>query len=308
MKTKKEILGEIYERLFKAFGPQHWWPGETPFEVCIGAILTQNTAWTNVEKAIVNLKKEKLLTPQALKKVSIRRLARFIRSAGYFNQKAKKLKNFIRFLFDDYGGNINKMLNEDFLILRGKLLEVNGIGLETADSIVLYAANKPLFVVDAYTRRILSRHNLIGMDASYSEIQNLFMDNLEDRVSLFNEYHALIVRLGKEICKTKPNCPACPIKDIEKKIKHSCDSCSKELPHPLDRYVLDIKLYASPEIEITEEDSKKDLRGEIKKLIEETRNMDAKKLEEEVYVAYKLTLCKKCRDTFDTRLKKREFV
>jgi endonuclease-3 related protein len=308
MKTTKAILDEIYERLFKAFGPQHWWPGETPFEVCIGAILTQNTAWMNVEKAITNLKKEKLLTPQALKKISMSRLARLIRSAGYYNQKAKKLKNFIKFLFDNYGGNIKRMLNEDFLVLRSRLLEVNGIGLETADSIVLYAANKPLFVVDAYTRRILSRHNLIGLDASYTEIQNLFMDNLEDRVLLFNEYHALIVRLGKEICKTKPNCPACPIKDIEKKIKHSCDSCSKELPHPQDRYVLDIKLYASPEVEITEEDLKKDLHSEIDKLIEETRGMDAKKLEEEIYVAYKLNLCRKCRDILNMRLKNREFV
>ncbi|MBM3253860.1 MAG: endonuclease III domain-containing protein, partial [Candidatus Omnitrophica bacterium] len=149
MTAKKELLEGIYKRLYRAFGPQRWWPGETPFEVCIGAILTQNTAWTNVEKAINNLKREKLLTPQALKKVSINRLARLIRPTGYFNQKARKIKHFIKFLFDNYGGSLKKMFNEDFLILRSKLLEVNGIGLETADSILLYAANKPIFVVDA---------------------------------------------------------------------------------------------------------------------------------------------------------------
>lgn len=308
MVTKKEILEEIYERLFKTFGPQHWWPGETPFEVCIGAILTQNAAWTNVEKAINNLKRERLLTPQALKKVSINRLARLIKPTGYFNQKAKKVKHFIKFLFDNYGGSLKKMFSEDFLILRSKLLEVNGIGLETADSILLYAANKPIFVIDAYTRRILSRNNLIEPNASYIEIQNLFMNNLKNEASLFNEYHALLVRLGKEICKTKPNCSICPLKDIEKEIKYFCDSCSKQLPRPEERYILDIKLYASPEIEISESDLKKNHTQEIQKLLEETRDMDAKKLEEEVYVSYKLNLCKRCRDILNGRLKNKEFV
>ncbi len=216
MKTTKGILEEIYQRLYKSFGPQHWWPGKTPFEVIIGAILTQNTAWVNVEKAINNLRKKSLLTPKALKRVLPKTLATLIRPTGYYNQKTKKVKNFIRFLFDNYQGSLKKMFLEDFLVLRSKLLNVNGIGPETADSILLYAGNSPIFVVDAYTRRILSRHNLISYQASYSEIQNYFMDNLENEIKLFNEYHALLVCLGKEICKPKPNCRICPLRGIEK--------------------------------------------------------------------------------------------
>jgi endonuclease-3 related protein len=308
MRATREILDEIYRRLYKAFGPQHWWPGETPFEVIIGAILTQNTAWRNVEKAIKNLKKNRLLTAKALNKIPRSRLARLIRSTGYYNQKAKKLKNFIQFLFDNYGGSLKRMFAEDFLVLRAKLLGVNGIGLETADSILLYAANKPMFVVDAYTRRILSRHNLIKPTATYSEIQDYFMDNLENEVNLFNEFHALLVRLGKDICKAKPNCRVCPLRGIEKGIRYFCDSCSKQLPRPQDRYILEVKLYAAPEVEITQDDLNRNLKEEMRQLIEQTRDMDKKKLEEEVYVSYKLCLCKKCRDTFNMRLKHREFV
>ncbi len=211
MKIKENILQEIYQRLYKAFGPQRWWPGKTPFEVIVGAILTQNTAWTNVEKAIRNLKKKNLLNPEPLRKVSEKKLAQFIRSTGYYNQKAKKLKNFLQFLFDNYQGSLKRMFSEDFLILRTRLLEINGVGPETADSILLYAGNKPVFVVDAYTRRILSRHNLIKPGVSYSDIQNYFMDNLANEVKTFNEYHALFVRLGKEICRPKPNCSICPL-------------------------------------------------------------------------------------------------
>ncbi len=308
MRTPQEILEEIYQRLYKAFGPQRWWPGETPFEVIIGAILTQNTAWTNVEKAIRNLKKNRLLTPKALKKISQSRLARLIRSTGYYNQKAKKVKSFIKFLFDSYQGNLSRMFAGDFLILRSQLLKVNGIGLETADSILLYAGNKPIFVVDAYTRRILSRHNLIKPDASYSQIQNYFMDNLENKVKLFNEYHALLVRLGKEICKAKPNCRICPLIGIEREIKYTCDSCSRALPHPQDRYILEVKLYAAPEVEIAKEDLQRDIQKEMRQLIEQTKNMDKKRLEEEVFVSYKLNLCKQCRDVFNARLKHKEFV
>ncbi|MFH1678906.1 MAG: endonuclease III domain-containing protein [Candidatus Omnitrophota bacterium] len=219
MKNPKGILEEIYQRLYNTFGPQRWWPGDTPFEVIIGAILTQNTNWSNVEKAIRNLKADNLLNPRALKNISLKRLATLIRPTGYYNQKAKKVKNFIKFLFDNFQGSLKKMFLNDLLILRSQLLEVNGIGPETADSILLYAGAKPIFVVDAYTRRILSRHNLIKGDASYSQIQGYFMDNLGNEAGLFNEYHALLVRLGKEICKTKPNCPVCPLCDIEKKIK-----------------------------------------------------------------------------------------
>jgi endonuclease-3 related protein len=308
MRTEREILKEIYQRLYKTFGPQHWWPGDTPFEVVIGAILTQNTTWVNVEKAINNLKKRKLLTPQALKKISLKKLAGLIRPTGYYNQKARKIKNFIQFLFNNYQGSLKRMFSEDFLVLRAKLLKINGIGLETADSILLYAANKPIFVVDAYTRRILIRHSLVKPSASYSEIQNYFMDNLENKVKLFNEYHALLVRLGKEICKSKPNCRICPLRGIEKEIEYFCDSCSKQLLRPQDRYVLEVKLYAAPEVEITEEDIKKDTREEIRRLIEEIKDRDQKELEEEVFVSYKLNLCKQCRDTFNSRLKHREFV
>lgn len=308
MKMAKETLKEIYYQLYKSFGPQHWWPGETPFEVIIGAILTQNTAWINVEKAINNLKEKNVLSPKALKKISLKKLAKLIRSTGYYNQKAKKVKNFIQFLFDNYHGSLERMFLEDSLVLRSQLLKINGIGPETADSILLYAANKPIFVVDAYTRRALSRHNLIKPTATYSEIQNYFMDNLENKVKLFNEYHALLVRLGKEICKPKPNCRVCPLRGIEKDIKYFCDSCSKQLFHPQDRYVLEVKLYAAPEIELTEEDLKKDMQKEMQKLIEETKDMDKKELEEEVFVSYKLNLCKRCRNTFNIRLKHREFV
>lgn len=215
MRNNKKILNKIYQRLYKKFGPQHWWPGESPFEVIIGAILTQNTAWLNVEKAINNLKKNKLLNPKALKNTSLKRLASLIKSTGYYNQKARKVKNFIRFFFVNYGGSLRRMFKQDLFSLRQKLLKINGIGPETADSILLYAAGKPIFVVDAYTQRILNRHKLIKPNATYSETQAFFMDNLKNSAKLFNEYHALLVRLGKEICKTKPNCLGCPLEGME---------------------------------------------------------------------------------------------
>lgn len=214
IKTTPILLKEIYNRLFAYFGPQHWWPGETPFEVIIGAILTQNTSWNNVERAIANLKKHKLLNPSALKKVNSRKLARLIRSSGYYNQKTKKLKNFISFLFSRYKGSLTKMFKQKLPKLRKELLEINGIGPETADSIILYAANKPVFVVDAYTKRIFSRHHLIKQDFNYHEIQDIFMKNLKPQAKLFNEYHALIVKLGKDICKTMPNCSCCPLENL----------------------------------------------------------------------------------------------
>ena len=308
MKTAREILKEIYRRLYERFGPQHWWPGETPFEVIIGAILTQNTAWANVEKAIANLKANGLLSPKALKNVSLKKLSKLIKPSGYYNQKAKKIKNFIRFLFENYQGDLKRMFSRDFLILRTELLDINGVGLETADSILLYAGNKPILVIDAYTKRILSRHNLIKPQASYSEIQNYFMENLENGVKLFNEYHALLVRLGKDICRNKPNCNICPLRKIDREIEYFCDGCSKKLLHPKDRYILEIKLYATPQIEITKEDLQRDALKDIERLIEEAKGMDKKKLEEEVFVSYKLNLCKICRDTFNARLKHKEFV
>jgi endonuclease-3 related protein len=301
-------LEEIYKRLFSKFGPQGWWPGETPFEVIIGAILTQNTNWINVERAISNLKKNKLLSPKKLKQISTRRLASLIKPAGYFNVKAKRLKSFINFLFKEYKGSIKNMFTEDFLSLRTKLLGVKGIGYETADSILLYAGNKPIFVVDAYTKRILFRHNFIDRKSDYPQIQNLFMDHLEQDINLFNEFHALIVRLGKEICKNKPLCEICPLNDLSYSIDYSCDSCGRPLPRPHERYNLKIELYASPEVVITEEDLKRDSAAEMKALLSQMEKMDPQELEEDVYVAYRLNLCKRCRDIFNMRIKQREFV
>ncbi len=209
-----ERLVQIYEKLYASFGPQHWWPGETPFEVAVGAILTQNTNWGNVEKAIENLKKNRLLRPSALHALSHARLAELIRPAGYFNIKAKRLKNFIAFLMNEYHGSMHRMKKEDVGSARKKLLSVNGIGSETADSIILYALEKPVFVVDAYTKRVLSRHTILDHDASYDAFQKLFHAKLRENVSLFNEYHALIVRLAKENCRTKPVCTGCPLEGM----------------------------------------------------------------------------------------------
>jgi endonuclease-3 related protein len=206
-------LDLIYKRLYRYFGPQHWWPAKTVFEVMVGAILTQNTSWNNVKKAIDNLKKKKFLEPSRLYRLSHKRLALFIKPAGYYNIKAKRLKEFLSFLFKSYKGNLRTMTREDTQELREKLLSVNGIGQETADSILLYALKKPVFVVDAYTKRILWRHRFIKEDSHYEEIQNLFMKNLKKDVRLFNEYHALLVKLGKDFClKRKPKCDICPLK------------------------------------------------------------------------------------------------
>ena len=205
-------LTRIYQKLYAAFGPQYWWPADTPFEVMVGAILTQNTNWGNVEKAVANLKKEKLLSPRGLLRVPLSKIARSIRPSGYYNIKAGRLKEFLGFLCKSYQGSIKKMASQDHWQLRRQLLAVKGIGEETADSILLYSLSKPVFVVDAYTRRILLRHRLIKKEAGYQDIQNLFMENIKNRVKLFNEYHALLVRLGKEFCfKNNPRCRGCPL-------------------------------------------------------------------------------------------------
>lgn len=211
-KRLSNSLKKIYSKLFSAFGHQHWWPGNTQFEVIVGAILTQNTAWTNVEKAIHNLKKAKLLNPKRLHDLSQAELAQHIRPAGYFNIKAKRLKCFLNYLFDNYGGSLNRMFKKRTDALRRELLSVNGIGPETADSILLYAGNHPMFVVDAYTKRIFSRHRIIQADADYHDVQEIFMKNLPHDIKMFNEYHALIVRVGKDFCRTKrPLCSKCPL-------------------------------------------------------------------------------------------------
>ena len=216
MKRKRESkkLIKIYQKLYSSIGPRHWWPGDSPFEVIIGAILTQNTSWKNVEIAIRALKEKNLLDPLKLFNVGDRLLANTIKSSGFFNIKAKRIKTFMRFLFENYQGSLKKMFSESLTPLREKLLKINGIGPETADSILLYAGGKPIFVVDAYTKRILARHNLISKTASYSEIQELFMENLKKDAGMFNEYHALLVYTGKYFCKKTPNCENCPMKGL----------------------------------------------------------------------------------------------
>jgi len=211
VKTTEEELMLIYQKLYKAFGPRGWWPGDTPFEIIVGAILTQNTSWENVEKAITKMKAYKLLSPDKLNDVEESILAEAIRPSGYYNIKAKRLKRFTDFLFHEYEGDLSLMFYQGLNELRTRLLSVNGIGPETADSILLYAGDKPIFVVDAYTRRIFSRHNLINATTNYHETQDLFMKNLPKDVELFNEYHALIVHLGKNFCKRTPKCAGCPL-------------------------------------------------------------------------------------------------
>lgn len=207
----ENIILEIYERLFYFYGPQNWWPADGSFEIAIGAILTQNTNWSNVEKAIENLKRSKVLDPEKLHRISKKKLAHLIIPAGYYNIKTERIKAFVNFLIDQYNGSMEKMAREDYLLLRKKLLSINGIGPETADSILLYALNKPVFVIDAYTKRIFSRHGIIAQNATYEEYQSFFHQRLDKDLSLFNEYHALIVRVGKDFCKSKPVCEGCPL-------------------------------------------------------------------------------------------------
>ncbi len=209
------MLHEIYKKLYQTFGPQRWWPGETPFEIAVGAILTQNTNWANVEKAIDNLKKHNALSAKAIHEISTKKLAELIRPAGYYNIKAKRLKSFIDFLMNDYHGRMERMKNEDTHSLRKKLLSINGIGPETADSILLYALEKPVFVIDAYTKRVLSRHGIMRHENPYEKFQEFFHTRLKKDVKLFNEYHALFVRVGKTFCKlNKPICDKCPLNDL----------------------------------------------------------------------------------------------
>ena len=212
--TSQTYLKDIYRLLFNRFGPQSWWPGESPFEVIVGAILTQNTNWKNVEKALLNLKQARILTPTAMRTVTVLRLARLIRPVGFFNIKARRLKNFIEYFFLGYNGKIENMKKEPWPKLRRELLSVHGIGPETADSILLYALEKPVFVVDAYTKRMLSRHDLISREAGYSDIQQKFLKAFKPDIQIFNEYHALIVRVAKDYCRSTALCEACPLNGV----------------------------------------------------------------------------------------------
>jgi len=210
----KKRINRVYNKLYRSFGRQNWWPAKTRFEVIVGAMLTQNTSWSNVEKAIHNLRRDKLLTLRSLSKAQIKDIASAIKPSGYFNIKAKRLKNLLNYIKEEYNGSLAKMASKDTLSLREKLLSVNGVGPETADSILLYAFNKPVFVVDAYTKRIFSRLNIVPANATYEEIQKIFLNNLDKSAPLYNEYHALIVKLGKDYChKSKPNCNQCPVKN-----------------------------------------------------------------------------------------------
>ncbi|MDD5722988.1 MAG: endonuclease III domain-containing protein [Syntrophales bacterium] len=213
MMAVQEMLGELYEGLNAYFGDLRWWPGETPFEITVGAILTQNTNWKNVEAAIGKLKKAGLLDPLKLYGTGDSIIAGLIRSSGYYNIKTKRLKAFLDFLHNEYAGDLDAMFNEGLCTLREKLLGVRGIGAETADSILLYAGGKPVFVVDAYTRRVLERHDLITPDWSYHEVQALFMDSLPHDTPLYNQYHALFVQVGKQFCKKQPHCDGCPLEN-----------------------------------------------------------------------------------------------
>ncbi|MGD9157771.1 MAG: endonuclease III domain-containing protein [Desulfobacteraceae bacterium] len=208
--TQNKLM-DMFNLMLDRFGPQTWWPGDGPFEVMVGAILTQNTNWSNVEKAIASLKRENLLSVRDICRISAEKLAEYIRPAGYFNVKSKRLKNMISLIVEDYDGDISRLFSEDIETQRTALLSVKGIGPETADSIILYAAEKPIFVIDAYTYRILSRHNMIDEQVTYDELQDVFMDNLEPDHELFNEFHALIVRTGKDYCKKNPKCDNCPL-------------------------------------------------------------------------------------------------
>ena len=208
-----DTLMEIYDRLLEHFGPQHWWPGQTPFEVMVGAVLTQNTNWQNVVRAIDNLRRQGLLEPRALAALPVERLAELVRPAGYFRVKARRLHNLIEWLEREFDYDLDRMFALPVEELRPRLLAVNGIGAETCDSILLYAGGIPVFVVDAYTCRVVVRHGLIAPDeVTYEAVQSLFEEHLPRDAALFNEYHALLVAVGKRYCRPRPRCrDGCPL-------------------------------------------------------------------------------------------------
>ena len=207
-------LFDVYHRLYCTYGPQGWWPGDSSFEVIVGAILTQATAWTNVEKAMDNLKRAGILSPEGLRNVPTDELALLIRPSGYFNVKARRLKAFIHHLWDAHDGSLDSLLNSDGPTLRQELLSIHGLGEETVDDILLYAASKPYFVIDAYTRRIIDRVGLYAGAGSYAKYQRFFHEALPADTRLFNEYHALLVRHGKDVCRPTPLCEQCCLREI----------------------------------------------------------------------------------------------
>ena len=212
--TANVPLADIYDRLHTAYGPQHWWPGDSAFEIIAGAILTQSAAWANVERALANLKAAGALSPEGIAEISVRELAELIRPSGYYNAKARKLKAFVRIVDECAGGDLERLLALPTAELRALLLATYGIGPETADSILLYAAGRPVFVIDAYTRRTFSRLGLAPEMDSYDGWRSLFSESLPPDAETFNEYHALIVRHGKQVCRKRPLCHACPLSAI----------------------------------------------------------------------------------------------
>jgi endonuclease-3 related protein len=211
----KSRLGDYFDALFAAYGPQHWWPGRSRFEVIVGAVLTQNTSWKNVERAIANLRSARLLSPIAIRDARPARLASCLRPSGYFRQKTKTLKAFVGFLFDQHQGSLNRLFGTPTESLREQLLGIRGIGPETADAILLYAGKHPVFVVDAYTRRILERHGLARPKSTYEQLRATLESAFPRDHQLFNEFHALIVRTGKYHCrKTNPECSTCPLAEF----------------------------------------------------------------------------------------------
>lgn len=211
MKSDAPPLRAVYDALYRAWGPQHWWPARTRFEMIVGAFLTQNTAWTNVKQALNNLRRARALTPDAMHRASLDQLADWIRPAGYFRVKARRLRAFTDRLFADYDGKLDRLFALDTPTLRSVLLSVHGIGPETADSILLYAAQREQFVIDTYTRRMMTRHGWADAKASYDEVAALFVQQGPAGVAAYNEFHGLIVQLGKRHCRTQPDCATCPL-------------------------------------------------------------------------------------------------
>lgn len=212
MLSPTQALPALYARLFAFYGPQNWWPSESAWEIMVGAVLTQNTAWANVEKALANLKRANRLSPARLRQLGTARLAALIRPAGFTTTKPARLKTLVNFLYDVYGGDTANLRGGDMAVQRAQLLGLNGIGPETADAILLYVADKPVFVIDAYTRRILGRLGLAAPIASYAELQALFMNHLPREVAYFQEFHALLDTHAKLTCRKRaPRCAACPL-------------------------------------------------------------------------------------------------
>jgi endonuclease-3 related protein len=210
----RPTLRAFHRRLLRHYGPLGWWPGDSAFEVIVGAVLTQNTAWANVEKAIANLKRAAVLDLRSIQRLRAPRLAALIRPAGYFNVKARRLQNLVGAIASDWDGDLERMFAAPTEELRAWLLRVNGVGKETADSILCYAGGHPVFVVDAYTRRVLSRHGLIPEEIGYDALQDYCVRRLPEDVAVYNQFHAEIVYVAKDYCRRRPLCRGCPLEDF----------------------------------------------------------------------------------------------